>query len=47
MTAASRHLQSQDEGPSLFAVYAREAAGSVRVKALLAHLRAHAPRPAH
>jgi hypothetical protein len=29
------------EGPSLFAVYAREAAGSVRVKALLAHLRAH------
>ena len=35
------------EGPSLFAVYAREAAGSIRVKALLAHLRAHAPRPAH
>lgn len=34
------------EGPSLFAVYAREAAGSARVKALLAHLRAHAPQPA-
>lgn len=34
------------EGPSLFALYAREAAGSARVKALLAHLRAHAPQPA-
>ncbi|MGK7865596.1 LysR family transcriptional regulator [Falsiroseomonas sp. E2-1-a4] len=33
------------EGPSLFAVYSREAAASARVKALLAYLRAHAPQP--